>query len=168
MPIAFARALDMSCYVGGIGGLGYLIHTREVSEKFNSPLPPTPFWYVDDVFKSIELLCSAHSVEKLASTYSVPLSVFDNPVASSIVANCSLVLSAIKSKIDNGTIRKSPETERDKQLLSNISASVSAKGCLLDQVVNLGLGSNLKQWIDFLLSDGRLHVPVPMKTIFEN
>ena len=167
MPIAFARSVDMSCYIGGVGGLGYLMHTREISDRFQSPLPPTPFWYVDDIYKSIELLCSVLQVERLAKVYSVELGTANELDVSKIENECIIMISAIQSRIESGKITKSPVTQRDIQLLMNIKTSLKAKGCMLDYAINIGLKSNFVQWLEFLRNDGRLHRPVPLQTSFE-
>lgn len=166
MPMTFARGFDMSCYVGGIGGLGYLMHSRRVSEKLQSSLPPTPFWYVDDLFDSLELLCSAQQVEKLAKNHSVQLSHSQELDYNAISENCSLILSAIQDQVASGKLRKGPETERDRQLLSNIKTSLRAKGCTVDYVINVGLAETFAQWSSYLEQDGNLHSPVKLKAAF--
>ena len=167
MPIAFARSVDMSCYIGGVGGLGYLMHTREISDRFQSPLPPTPFWYVDDIYTSIELLCSVLQVERLAKVYSVELLADNELDVTKIEEECAIMISGIQSRIESGKLPKSPVTQRDVQLLMNIKTSLKAKGCMLDYAINVGLKSNFVQWLEFLRNDGRLHRPVPLRTSFE-
>jgi hypothetical protein len=170
MPIALARGLDASCYIGGIGGLGYLMHTRAISESFESRLPPTPFWYVDDSFMSVELFCSALQIDRLAKTYSINLQDHkgdDYLNARELEEKASAILEVIQSRLREGSLRKTPVTERDTQLLSNIMTSVRAKGCLLDYVINVGLESTNQQWLAFLRRDGRLHVSVNLRSAFE-
>jgi hypothetical protein len=168
MPIAFARSLDMSSYIGGIGGLGYLMHSREISEAFHSPFPPTPFWYVDEFYTSIEFLCSATQVERLRNTYSPETKNKGNSNLdyARIDKECLNVLSAIEEGIANGILKRSPVTERDKQLLNNIRNTLKMKGCLLDNAINIGLKPNFEQWLEFLRTDGRLKVPLWLTTPF--
>lgn len=170
MPIAFARAFDMSCYIGGIGGLGYLMHTREISDRFLSPLPPTPFWYVDDWYFSIQLFCSAFQIEKLRSKYAQDtkmemLTTTRKP--GSVEEYSKSILTLIESKLSKGEIQKGPELERDKQLLSNIATSSQTKSCLIDSTINVGIRSTYSQWLEFLEKDGRLHTAVELKAAFE-
>jgi hypothetical protein len=166
MPIAFASGIDISCYIGGIGGLGYLVHTRAITDRFQMPLPPTPFWYVDDTYISLELLCSAFQVERLANIYSVDIPKH-NLLDSDIIEDASsTIISAIDSRLAQGTMRKGPETQRDRQLLSNIQTSLKTKGCMIDYAINIGLKYNFEQWIQFLENDGRLQVPVQLHSVF--
>jgi hypothetical protein len=167
MPIAFAKSTDMSCYIGGIGGLGYLLHTREISDQFQSPLPPTPFWYVDDIYISLELLCSALQVKRLAKLYSVALPKQIGMDSGKIDNAASIIISVIESEMSKGALPRNPETQRDKQLLYNIKTSVKSKGCMLDYAINIGLKSNFEQWIQFLRNDGRMQVPVKLESQFE-
>jgi hypothetical protein len=170
MPIALARGLDVSCYIGGVGGLGYLMHTRAISDSFGSRLPPTPFWYVDDSFISIELLCSAQQIERLTKAYSINLpapGAYDFISSDGLEKRASAILQVIQAELREGSLKKTPVTERDCQLLANIVTSIRAKGCLLDYATNVGLESTKQQWIAFLKSDGRLHVPVSLRSSFE-
>jgi hypothetical protein len=167
MPIAFTKAFDISCYIGGIGGLGYLAHSRKISNRLRSPLPPTPFWYVDDTFISLELLCAAYEVRRLAKQYSVAFSMREDYLSPPLLEDaCSNIISAIDSGTGMRAMRKNPEVQRDKQMLENIKTSLKTKGCLIDNAINIGMRSNFKQWIVFLLNDGRLQIPVQINTMF--
>src|SRR5579875_3590621 len=91
----------------------------------------------------------------------------DEYLSSRNLENIMKFLSAeVERKILNGQITRTPVTERDRNLLQNIATSLSAKGCMVDYAVNVGLASAWNQWITFLENDGRLQVPISMRNSF--
>ena len=166
MPIAFSRSFDMSCYVGGIGGLGYLIHTREISDHFSSPLCPTPFWYIDDNFVSIEMLSAAQQIKRLEAVY---IKSKDQPLLEGELLRdrSERLFLLLEENLNQGKIAKGPVIERDKQLLRNIMTSLDTKGCMIDYSLNIGLTSLSEQWSEFLVKDGRLCANLKLSSLLE-
>lgn len=162
MPIAFSQAFGMSCYIGGIGGLGYLLHSKEIAEKFSVGLPSTPFWYSKDEYLSIQSLATQHELARIRHAY--PLFRTDGQSEPSSKDMYAL----FKQASENSTIPKSPTRERDFQLLERISERESAgNSCMIDYVVNISLNRSFDQWISFLRTDGRLLAPVKMLSVLE-
>ncbi|MGI0092401.1 MAG: hypothetical protein ACREBS_11905, partial [Nitrososphaerales archaeon] len=163
MPVVFARALAMSCYVGGIGGLGYLLHSRAVSEKLDSPLPPTPFWYSADYALTMEKLATMYQLRRASDEYAAE----KIKIATSNLREASgRILSEIQRKIASGELKKSPVTERDRQLLEKISAYNDGYPNMIELIINFKLDSLGEQWANFLKNDGRLQVPVGLDSIW--
>lgn len=170
MPIALSLALRMSCYVGGIGGLGYLMHSRAIAEKFGVPFSPTPVWFVEDRYPSIELLCSAFEVRRLRDTYN------DNhvrakedaviPSAESVIQEASSLSSTLERKLSSGDLQRNAVSEKERLLLASMIRSLRTNGCLLDEALNVGIVSTKAQWLEFLSKDGRLYVPIQMRPAF--
>ncbi|MHB8568159.1 MAG: hypothetical protein ACYC7D_11030 [Nitrososphaerales archaeon] len=160
MPMAFAQALGMSCYIGGIGGLGYLLHSRALSNTLHMPFPPTPFWYSRDEYQSIERLAMLQELERLKRSYLI----FSE--ASIQSNNPKAMFSEMKKASGEGRIPKSPNRERDLQLLEKLSSSDASNSCMIDYAINMTMQGTCEQWINFLKSDGRLVTPVKMVSAF--
>ena len=163
MPLAFARAMDVSCYVGGIGGLGYLMHSRAISERLNSPFPPTPFWHVSDKYIGIETLASTWETTRISNSYGLdqtehtPQDILKTSIAASAELN---------SKMKEGLVPKTAISERERQLLEQIPVSMKINSCAVGYAINIGIGSTYEQWVNFLGNGGTLHTPVNLKSLF--
>lgn len=164
MPLVLARAMDMSCYIGGIGGLGYLIHSKTIGERLNSPFPPSPFWNVDDQYAGIETLASAWEIQRIAELHKLNGSCL--PLDEVIPAAHATSLE-FNRKMENGIIPKNAVSERERQLLEKIPHSLGTKPCMIDYAINIGLHSAYEQWLNFLINDGRLHSPVELSSIIK-
>ncbi len=162
MPLAFAKAFDMSCYVGGVGGRGYLMHSKAISERLGLPFPVTPYWYVKDDYVSIDKLASCWETNRIASSYKL---------ASKCVSHENLAVAAreasieLNEKMKDGVVPKSPVSERERQLLETIASSLNTPACSMHYAINVGMGSTYRQWIDFLASGGSLNETVKLESI---
>jgi hypothetical protein len=162
MPLIFAKAFDMSCYVGGIGGLGYLMHSKAISEKLNSPLPPTPFWNVSDRYLGIEACAAGWETKRISESYKLNSPSAEVGEVAKAAAGASVELN---TKMGEGLVPKTSISERERQLLENIPASLKMNSCSINYAINIGLDSTYKQWIDFLADDGVMQEPVVLKSI---
>lgn len=163
MPIAFSQAFGMSCYIGGIGGLGYLLHSKEIAEKFSIMLPPTPFWYSKDEYQSIQSLATQHEIARIRHSYPI------FRTGGRIELSHNEMYALFKQSSENNEIPRSSTRERDLQLLERISDRETAgNSCMIDYAVNISLKSSFDQWISFLGVDGRLLVPVKMLAVLES
>ena len=162
MPLVFSKAFDMSCYVGGVGGLGYLMHSRAISEKLGSTLPPAPYWNVPDQYIGIETLSAAWETERIVSTYKLTQN--DKSLVN-IEKSATDAYLEFDKKVKDSSIPKTAVSERDKQLLETIPKSLKMAACAIDYAINIGLGPTYAQWIEFLVNGGKLQDPVKMKSI---
>ena len=162
IPLTFARAFDMSCYVGGKGGLGYLMHAKAVSERLGMRMPPTPYWHVPDEFVGIETLAAAWEAQRIADAYGLTM-----PERSHIaVANSAQAASEqMNQRMREGAIPKAAVSERERQLLERIPKSLKTPACAIDYAINIGIDSTYRQWVDFLVKGGGLQDPTKLKSI---
>lgn len=164
MPIVLGMAIDMSCYIGGIGGLGYLMHSKEISRKLELPFPPTPFWYVKDEYIGIETLASAWETKRISNSYGLNnLEGMEN-----VAAAAQQLYKELNARMENGEVPKSSISERERQLLAGIPASLSISSCAIDYAINIGIQETYKQWIDFLVSGGSLQDTIKLNSIISN
>ncbi len=164
MPLTFSRAIDMSCYVGGIGGMGYLMHSRAINEALGLPFPPTPYWNVPDRYIGIETLASAWETTRIASSFGID---HINISPESVADATSRVHDELKCKIDEGSIKKGPESERGRRILETIPPSLATPSCAIDYAINIGMKETYSQWIKFLTNGGELQEPVKLRSVFE-
>lgn len=162
MPLAFARAMDISCYVGGIGGLGYLMHSRAISEHLNSPFPPTPFWQVHDNYIGIETLASTWEARRISASYGLS-NLEHNP--QDILKTANVASAELNGRMKDGKIPKTAISERERQLLEQIPQSLKISSCAVGYAINIGIGSTYEQWVTFLNNGGALHSPVNLKSV---
>jgi len=163
MPIAFSEGFGMSCYVGGIGGLGYLLHSRTIAEHFGIKFPPTPFWYSKDEYTSIQALAAEQEIMRIKQNYHLS----DN-VQKEKETQANLIFRQLKELAENNKIPRSSTRERDLQFLERVSSTKRRENsCMIDYAVNISIRSCFGQWVSFLESDGNLNKPVKMKSAFE-
>ena len=165
MPIVFSKAVGMACYVGGIGSLGYLMHSSAISTALNVIFPPTPFWYSEDEFKSIQKLAELAELDRMQKAY---LQERRDPTGDYLIIARALE-ERLADPVKASVAKRPAEVERDKQLLKRI---LSKKGsgttsCMVDYAVNISLERSAEQWLQFLRNDGRLMTPVHMTCLFE-
>lgn len=162
MPICFSRAMDVACYISGIGGLGYITHTKLISEKLKSPLPTITFWYVPDKYVSVQTLAASLEVQKITELYNLgPLDL----APQKIIEASQTALIRLNKKLKAGLVSKTSVSERSKQVLESIPRSLHINACTIDYAVNIGLKQTYDQWNRYLDEDGRLHEPVPLRSI---
>jgi hypothetical protein len=161
MPISLSRATHMSCYIGGIGSLGYLIHARTASIAMRVSFPPTPFWFVPDRFIGVEQLAAMHEIKRIAQTYKLVSAETD---LRHLESNAESLGSQLRAKIETGEEKKTPVTQRDQQLLQRISKISHANPCMIGYAVDIGLDQLVAQWNKFLERVGNLHSEVPLES----
>ena len=164
MPLAFSRAFDMSFYVTGLGGIGYIIDSKAVSEKLGSPLPPIAYWNVPDNYTRIERLACAWEAGRISKLYGLGASAI--PV-DSLSDAAKGMLAELSGKIEDGSVAKTAVSERDRQLLEMMPKSLGVQSCAVGYAINIGLGPTYRQWIDFLAGGGKLNEPVGLKSAYE-
>jgi len=162
MPIVFTRGFGMACYVGGIGGLGYLLHSRKVSEKLNCLFPPTPFWYSPDRSQTLELLSLLSILQRIAKDYD--LNEDSRTTMSGLNETADRMISEITNDLESGNLIKNSVTHRDLQLLQKIRSYSGCYPNLVEISVNFSFASIGEQWQNHLQIDGRLLVPVNLKS----
>ncbi len=165
MPIVFSKAVGMSCYVGGIGSLGYLMHSASVSAALKVMFPPTPFWYSEDEFMSLQRLAAYAEIDRMRDTY-LPKST-DSDLDPLGLARA--IQTRLAGPIDSSVDRKPAELERDRQLLGRILSKngYGTTSCMIDYAVNVSLEKSGEQWLRFLLSDGKLLASIHMTSVYE-
>lgn len=162
MPLAFARAIDVSCYVGGVGGIGYLMHGKAIAERLNSPFPITPFWQVEDKYIGIEILACAWEAKRISTSYGLSQTEY-KPFE--VLKSTQIASDELNNKMAQGLVPKTGISERERQLLEQIPKSLKVNSCAIGYAINIGIGPAYTQWINFLDNGGNLLSPVSLKSI---
>jgi hypothetical protein len=68
MPLVFFEGLQVSCYVGGVGGTEYLRQARYVSEHMGMNFPPVVVWRPRDIYCGIGQLAALFTFKNLSGT----------------------------------------------------------------------------------------------------
>jgi hypothetical protein len=161
MILAFSKAFDISCYIGGKDGMRYLMHTKAISQSLNLPLPPMTYWNVADQYIGIETLAAAWEIERISGTYNL---ISKGKTVDNALEAAQSAAADMSSKMQKGEIPKTSVSERESQLLEMIPKSLEKPSCAVGYAINITLDSTYKQWIKFLLENGNLHDPVKMKS----
>ena len=193
MPLVFFEGLQVSCYVGGVGGMEYLRQARYVSEHMEMNFPPVVVWRPRDIYYGIGQLAALFTFKNLSGTLDFSdyetvkaglkdklanvmreieaLELKKKELAEDVTERKEEVISMMRtlSAQQNQTRRDSNFSllSRNLKLLENIEKVMSLYPCIVDYAVNIGLEKTSEQWIGYLKKNGNLLSDVCLKTDFE-
>ncbi len=193
VPLVFFSGLGVSCYVGGVGGKGYLSQARCVAEKMGTSFPPVVVWRPRDVYLGVGQVEALMQFRRLSGT-------FDFSKYSTVEDDLRGRIDCVRRKIEEVESRKnmlvkdvgkekdesiqelkalSGEQDkirkdtsfavlvRDSKILENAAAVMHMHPCVVDYAVNVGLKETSKQWIAFLERNGNLASDVNLRSGFD-
>lgn len=191
--LAFSKGLGFSCYVGGVGGIWYLMEVKYVADRLGISLPPTPVWRPHDRYVGVGQLEASLKLKQMC----VELGVADLSGA----VNClKSQISEVQRSIDNleaskgmflEKLRDQPDNKRLNEKLKKLSLSqteikrisklaviyrklkilknapvvLNLFPSIIDYAVNLGLKETSDQWMHHLTENGCLFSDVQLESV---
>ena len=191
--LAFSKGLGFSCYVGGVGGLWYLMEVQYVADRLGISLPPTPVWRPHDRYAGIGQVEASLEVKRMCADLGVSdLSGAMDMLKSRIAEaqTCLDRLEASKKRIME-KLWSHPEDEKLKEeikkislsqtevkkssnlsvvyrklkILENIPVVLNLIPSIIDYAVNVGLKETSDQWIRYLSENGNLSSDVHLEPV---
>jgi len=191
--LAFSKGLGFSCYVGGVGGVWYLMEVKYVADRLGISLPPTPVWRPRDRYVGIGQLEASLKLKRMcadlgAGDLSGAVDVLNSRVAEVQVYLDNLEASkkGISEKswdqLDDEKLKEEfkrvslSQTEvkrssnlsviyRKLKILENVPVVCDLIPSIIDYAVNVGLKETSEQWISYLKENGNLSSDVNIESV---
>jgi len=191
--LAFSEGLGFSCYLGGVGGVWYLMEVRYVADRLGISLPPTPVWRPRDRYVGIGQLeallklkgmCTDLSVGDLSGAVDVLKSRIAG--AQTCLDNLEVSKSGVMEKLwehpDDEELKEEvkrisfSQTEvkrssnlsviyRKLKILENVPVVLDLIPSIIDYAVNVGLKETSDQWVQYLSENGSLSSDVHLEPV---
>ena len=197
MSLVFFKGLGVSCYVGGIGGVKYLMEARYVADKLGVPFPPTPVWRPNDRYVGISQMEALLEFNRLSGSFKVSSH-------AEVVDRLRSRIAGVRKDIDKleaqkekiiGKLRQGCRNEtklrekvqaisiaqseikrssnlsvlnRDLKILENVPVALNQIPSIIDYAVNVGLKETSDQWVEYLTKNGDLSSSVHLKSILDD
>ncbi|EMR73719.1 hypothetical protein MCGE09_00490 [Thaumarchaeota archaeon SCGC AB-539-E09] len=197
MLLLHANGLDLTCYIGGIGGTDYLTRTKQVAKDLDIKLAPISIWRPYDRYVGIGQLSGLIELNRIRrKTNNIRTKNVIDVVEAKI---CSIyddikILENYKSELlkgyRKGEIKKSIfkkrlnktiyeiktikreknlyELSHDLKILKNVPKVINLIPSIIDYAINIGLKNTNDQWHNFLINNGSLTSEVLMKSILND
>lgn len=180
--LTYFRGLGSSCFISGVGGLGYLMKARYVANKLGVPFPPSPVWRPRDKYFGVAQLQALLQFKEISGSFDVKL--VENLLAR--LREKALTLSkelensrkgcAHSNRVVDRKVREERkemtkrlgELRRNARLLEKIPAALEIIPSIIDYAVNVGLKETSNQWIAFLESGSSLFSDVELQSVFDD
>lgn len=193
MSLVFFNGLMPSCYVGGFGGVRYLIEARHVAKGLEIPFPPVVIWRPRDKYLGVGQMEAVLELMRICKFLGAQdLSAAKDLLKSRIVEIRERIdkLEGVKERIAE-KLRENPHNEelkerlknvsmnqterikisnlsvisRELKLLENVSTVLDLIPSILDYSVNIGLKETSNRWIWHLGKDGSLSSDVYLESV---
>lgn len=191
MGLVFFKGLQPSCYVGGAGGITYLMEAEHVAKGLKIPFPLAIVWRPRDKYLGIGQMEALLELKRICEE----LDVKDPPSAKNLLesdisdirkrqreleGSKKKLLEKLKEHPDDLEIRNEikrisinqSETLESSHLsvichelkiLANISIVLGLMPSIIDYAVNIGLKNTSDQWLQYLIENGDLSSDVHLK-----
>jgi hypothetical protein len=194
--LAFSKGLGLSCYVGGIGGMWYIMELKHVADRLGISLPPIPVWRPHDRYLGIgqveallklKEMCTELGVSDLSAVVDLLKARID--VANVCLDHLEFSKSSVMEKLQEHPDDEELEKEvkrfslsktkvkkssnlsviyRKLKILENIPVVLAMIPSIIDYAVNVGLKETSDQWARFLYENGDLFSDVHLKSILNS
>jgi hypothetical protein len=193
MPLIFFEGLKVACYVGGIGGRGYLRQAKYVAEKMGLTFPPIVVWRPKDVYLGIGQLEAIMTYRRISETFDFSkfleakktlekkieaaeehinkVELQKEEFAGRAISNEEKIEKERDLSFLENRIRKEselPSLIRDSKLLENVIAVQTLHPSILDYAVCIGLAGTNEQWTAFLNENGGLEFDLHLRSVFDD
>jgi hypothetical protein len=193
MSLVFFGGLMPSCYVGGVGGVRYLMEAEHVAEGLGISFPPVVVWRPHDRYLGVGQLEAVLELKRICSD----LGVSDVCVAEDLLESR---ISEIRERLDaleeskQGIVEKLREHPNDEELkeeikrisvsrtemvkssdlsvvshelklIENVSTVLDLIPSIIDYAMNVGLKETSDQWIRHLDANGSLSSDVRLESV---
>jgi hypothetical protein len=191
--LAFSKGLGFSCYVGGVGGVWYLMEVQCVADRLGIVLPPTPVWRPRDRYVGIGQLEASLKLKAMCSDLGVDglsgaVDVLKYRIAEA--QTCLDKMGASKKRAVE-KLGDQPDDERLKEevkrvslsqtevkrssnlsviyrklkILENVPVVFNMIPSIVDYAVNVGLKETSDQWVRYLCENGSLSSDVNLESV---
>lgn len=192
MPLVFFNGLNVSCYVGGVGGKEYLRQAEYVAKGLELSFPPVGVWRPKDEYLGLGQLDALFAYRHVSGSWDLSLL---PDVETDLRKKIAIVQSQVdelegdKKRLLDLQDRKEGDVEklkalsgkqneirrlsdfsvlvRNVKLLESVSAVMRLHPCVIDYGVNVGLRETSEQWIGLLKRNGDLFSDIRLKTGLE-
>jgi hypothetical protein len=196
MALVFFNGLMPSCYVGGIGGIRYLMEAEHVAKGLGIPFPPVAVWRPRDKYLGVGQMEALLELKRICSDLGVrDVSAAKGLLESRVgeIRECLDELEVSKERIveelrehpsdrelkeeikkvsmSQTKFRKSSNlsvVSHELKILENVSAVLNLIPSILDYAVNVGLKGTSDQWIRHLCEDGSLSSDVRLESVLDH
>jgi hypothetical protein len=196
MPLVFFNGLMPSCYVGGVGGIRYLMEAEHVAKGLGFPFPPIAVWRPHDKYLGVGQTEALLELKRICSVLGVPDVSRAKKLLESRVAEIRKhldTLEELKKKImenskdhqDDEELKKEAKrismrktgmvrgsgfsvVNRELKVLENASTILDLIPSIIDYAVNVGLKETSEQWIRHLVEDGSLSSDVHLESVLDH
>jgi hypothetical protein len=197
MILVFSKGLDLTCYIGGIGGKEYLKEAEYASEKIKIDLPVISYWRPNDYYLSLNNIEALLEYQKISGNFiinrwadekiSIVTKIANTEKQIEKFENRKNIISEDKknNKISQeefifeiksisqeiNKIRKNTDIsilQSNVKELDNIPQVFNNIPSIIDYVVNIGLNNTSKQWIKYLETEGSLISNLKLKSNLDN
>jgi len=197
MNLVFFKGLGVSCYVGGLGGLKYLMEARCVANELAIPFPPTPVWRPHDRYWGIGQMEALFEFKRISGSFEVcdqagalarlnsriaevrrdldELEAQKEKIAEKLrqgSGNETMLKEKVRAiSIAQGKIRRSSNLSvliHDLKILENVAVVFNLIPSVIDYAVNVGLKEMSDQWIEYLKRNGDLSSNVHLKGVLDD
>jgi hypothetical protein len=191
--LAFSKGLGFSCYVGGVGGIWYLMEVKYVADRLGISLPPTPVWRPHDRYVGIGQLEASLKLKQMCADFGVGDLSGAVEVLKSRIAEAQMCLDNLEfsKNMYMEKFRGQPEDEKLKEefkrfslsqtevkrvsnlsviyrklkILENIPIVLNLIPSIIDYAVNVGLKETSDQWVRYLCENGSLSSDVDLESV---
>jgi hypothetical protein len=193
MALVFFNGLMPSCYVGGVGGIRYLMEAEHVAKGLGIPFPPVAVWRPRDKYLGVgqmeavlelKRICSDLGARDLSTAKGLlesrireirerldELEVSKKRIAEELSEHPSdreLKEEVKKVSMSQTKIIRSSNLSvisHELKILENFSTVLDLIPSMIDYAVNVGLKETSDQWIRYLGEDGSLSSDVRLESV---
>ena len=191
--LAFSKGLGFSCYVGGVGGVWYLMEVRYVADRLGITLPPTPVWRPRDTYVGIGQLEASLKLKTMCADLGVSDLSGAVDVLKSRIAEARTCLDRLEASkkrtmeklwehraraqlkeqikrvsLSQTEIKRSSNLSviyRKLKILENVPVVLNLIPSIIDYAVNVGLKETSDQWVRYLCENGSLSSDVNLESV---
>ena len=193
MCLVFFNGLVPSCYVGGVGGIRYLMEAEHVAKALGVPFPPVTVWRPHDRYLGAGQMEARLELKRICSDLGAPDLAAAKEMLRSRIAEIHERLDTLEASKKSAVerLKEHPNDEALKEevtsismsqtrikrssnlsvishelkILENISTVLDLIPSIIDYTVNIGLKETSEQWMRFLGEDGSLSSDVHLKSV---
>lgn len=190
MGLVFFNGLQPSCYVGGVGGVAYLIEAEYVAKGLGVPFPPAVMWRPYDRYLGVgqteallelKRICKDLGVEDASSAKKLlEATVSDiRRRHGQLEESKKKLLEKLKGRPDDLELRQEIKrismsqseivqsshfsvVSHELKILENVSIVSGLIPSIIDYAVNVGLRDASNQWLKYLSENGSLSSDVQL------
>lgn len=193
VPLVFFRGLLPSCYVGGVGGVGYLMEAEHVAKGLEIAFPPIAVWRPRDKYLGVGQVEASMESKRICNALNVPDLFEAKALLESRLREIrgrlrkldeskSKIVEELRQHPNDVELRKKTEdvsmartrlikssglsiVSHELKVVENVSTVFTLIPSVIDYAVNIGLDRTSDQWIEHLIGDGSLSSDIDLRTV---